>query len=140
MQTYYKNKRLRLLVGIGVPLGAILFFGSVLWMGKTPPCPFYTLTGLYCFGCGAGRCLQALLHFRIYAAWRLNPLMIICLPLVAYYLFKIYFGFVFGRDVLPFPTIRSRAFGITVLVIVIAYGVLRNIPVFPFTLLAPTVI
>lgn len=136
----YQNKRYRLLVGIGVPVGAILFLASVLYTRKTPPCFFYELTGLYCFGCGAGRCLLALLRFDLYAAFRLNPLLILSLPFVAYYLLKVYLAFVFGRDVLPFPEVKGRAFGISVLIAVIAYGVLRNIPLFPFDLLAPTVI
>ena len=140
MESLYTKRRLRLLVGIGVPIGAVLFVLSVLWVPRTPPCPFYTLTGLYCPGCGAGRCVTALLHFRFYAAFRYNPLMVICLPAVAYYLFKVYFGFVFGRDVLPVPKIRARALGVAVLITVIAYSVLRNIPVYPLTLLAPTAV
>lgn len=136
----YQNKRYRLLVGIGVPVFGILFLTSVLLIQKTPPCLFYELTGLYCFGCGAGRCLLALLRFDLYAAFRLNPLLILSLPFIGYYLLKIYLAFVFGRDVLPLPEIKGRAFGIAVLITVIAYGVLRNIPLFPFDLLAPTVI
>ena len=136
----YQNKRLRLLVSIGTPLGAILFLASVLWTKKTPPCFFWELTGLYCFGCGAGRCLLALLRFDIYAAFRFHPLLILLLPFMAYYFCKLYFAFLIGRDLFPLPEIKGRAFGIAVLVAVIAFGVLRNIPVFPFTLLAPTAI
>ena len=140
MERLYQKRWLRLLVGIGVPVGAALFVLSVLWVPRTPPCPLYALTGIYCPGCGAGRCVTALLHFRFYAAFRYNPLMVICLPPVAYYLFKVYFGVVFGRDVLPVPKIQGRALGIAVLVVIIAYWVLRNIPIYPFTLLAPTAI
>ncbi len=140
MEQLYRKRWLRLLVGIGVPVGAVLFVLSMLWIPKAPPCPFYILTGIYCPGCGAGRCVTALLHFRFYAAFRYNPLMVICLPFVAYYLFKVYFGFVLGRDLLPIPKIRGRAFGITVLTVIIAYWILRNIPVYPFSLLAPTAV
>lgn len=140
MEALYQKKWLRLIVGVGVPIGAILFCCSVLWLPKTPPCPFFTLTGIYCPGCGAGRCVTALLHLNLYAAFRFNPLMVIALPFVAYYLLKLYLAFVFGRDVLPSPKIRGSAFGITVLVVLIAYGVLRNIPFFPFNLLAPTAV
>ena len=136
----YKNPRLRLLVGIGAPVCVSLFLFSVLQVGKTPPCLFNLLTGLYCFGCGAGRALLALLHFDIYAAFRLNPLLVLALPFVAYYICKVYFAFLLGKDILPVPKIKGRAFGIAVLVVIVAFGVLRNIPVFPFTLLAPTAI
>ena len=140
MNALYRQKWLRLAVGIGVPIGAILFCCSVLWLPKTPPCPFFTLTGIYCPGCGAGRCVTALLHLDLYAAFRFNPLMFITLPFVLYYLLKIYLAFVFGRDMLPAPSIRKKAFGIIVLSVVLAYFLLRNIPVYPFTLLAPTAV
>ena len=139
MNALYRQKWLRLAVGIGVPIGAILFVASLLWVQKAPSCPFYLLTGLYCPGCGAGRCTMALLHLDLYAAFRFNPLMLIALPFVLYYLLKVYLGFVFVRDVLPFPRL-PRAVGIAVLIVVLAYGILRNIPVFPFSLLAPTAI
>ena len=137
---FYKKGRLRLLVGLGVPLGTLLLLALGLWVKKTPPCLFYTLTGLYCFGCGSGRCLTALFRLDLYAALRFHPLLVLSLPFVAYYLLKVYIAFVFGRDVLPFPVIKSRTFGFTVLIVVILFGIFRNIPCFPFNLLAPTAI
>ena len=109
-------------------------------MQTTPPCLFYELTGLYCVGCGAGRCLLALLRLDIYAALRFNPLVLLFLPIVLYYFLKIYLAFLLGRDILPVPQFRNRAVGIMILILVLAFGVLRNIPVFPFTLLAPTAV
>ena len=135
------NKRsIRILVGVGAPLAAVFVALSCLWLGKTPPCLFYEITGLYCPGCGAGRSLLALLHGRIYAAFRYQPLLVISIPFVSYYVAKAYIAFVFGRDLLPFPKIRSNAFGIAVTVIIIAYWIFRNIPIFPFSLLAPTAV
>lgn len=131
---------LRLAVGIGAPLVALIGVLLIIIMKSTPPCIFYELTGLYCVGCGSGRATAALLHGEIYAAFRLNPLMIILLPFVGYYLLKEYISFVFGRDVIPFPKIRSRWVGIILLIIIVAFWVLRNIRIFPFSLLAPTVI
>ena len=139
-QPAYKNKKLRLLVGVGVPLGALILALTFFFLKSTPPCIFYELTGLYCVGCGSGRALLALLHGRLYAAFRYQPLLMISLPFVSYYVAKVYISFVFGRDLLPFPKIRSSAFGISLLVIILAYWILRNIPVFPFTLLAPTAV
>ena len=129
---------LRILVGVGVPLALISLAFICLALGNTPPCLFYELTGLYCVGCGAGRAFISLLHGKIYAAFRFQPLMMLMLPIIAYYCLKQYIAFVFGRDILPFPTIRSRFVGIFVLVVIVAYWILRNIPVFPFNLLAPT--
>ena len=140
MQNLYKNKLLRILVSVGVPLCAILFALFCYLTKKTPPCILYQTTGLYCFGCGMGRALLSLLHGKIYAAFRYHPLLPFILPFVSYYLLKIYLAFLAGRDILPAPTVKKRWVGITVAVVVIAFGVLRNIPIFPFTLLAPTAV
>ena len=134
------DRKLRIFTGIGVPLAVLLVVGVCFLLGKTPPCPFYELTGLLCPGCGAGRYLLALLHFDFYAALRYNPMLFISFPFLAYYVMKLYISFVFGKDLLPFPKIRNRWFGITVTAAVIAYWVLRNIPVFPFTLLNPNML
>ena len=81
--------------------------------------------------------MLALLHLDFYAAFRYQPLLFISLPFLSYYIAKLYIAFVFGKDILPFPKIKNRWFGISVTCIVIAYWILRNIPVYPFTLLAP---
>lgn len=135
-----KNILLRLTVGIGVPLAMVavaLFFAIIQ---SSPPCIFYAVTGLYCPGCGAGRCFLALMRFEFYQAFRYQPLLFICLPVIAYYLLKVYIKFVFGKDVLPFPEIRSKFIAVSIPVVIIAYWILRNIPVFPFTLLAPNAV
>jgi hypothetical protein len=82
--------------------------------------------------------MLSLLHGELYAAFRYQPLLFVSFPFLVYYVLKVYVAFVFGRDVLPFPSIRNRWFGITVTAVIIAFWILRNIPVFPFTLLAPT--
>ena len=133
-----RSKTLRVLTGIGVPLCALLAACVFFLSGKTPPCIFYEVTGLYCVGCGAGRCMLSLLRGELYAAFRYQPLLFVSFPFLVYYVLKVYIAFVFGRDALPFPDIRNRWFGITVTAVIIAYWILRNIPVFPFTLLAPT--
>jgi hypothetical protein len=49
--------------------------------GPAPPCPFLWLTGLLCAGCGVLRAIHALLHGDLVAAWFLNPLFVLALPL-----------------------------------------------------------
>ncbi len=136
----YQNKALRLLIGIGLPLLCALMlivFGS---SGKTPPCFFYEVTGLYCVGCGAGRCLLSLLRGNIYAAFRYQPLLFITLPFLCAFVAKIYISFVFGKDILPLPAVKNRWVGITIAALIIAFWVLRNIPFPPFSYLAPTAV
>ena len=140
MQNLYKKKALRIIVSVGVPICAILFALFCYLTKKTPPCIFYHATGLYCFGCGTGRALLSLLNGEIYAAFRYHPLLPFILPFVLYYLLKIYLAFLLGKDKLPDLTVKKRWVGITVATVIIAFGILRNIPIFPFNLLAPTAV
>ena len=54
------------------------FFASI----QTPPCMFRTLTGLYCPGCGTRSALIQLAKGNLYAAFRLNPLTVLALPVL----------------------------------------------------------
>ena len=48
-----------------------------------PCCPVKVVTGLDCPGCGAQRCLHALLHGRWAEAWHYNALLLLMAPLLA---------------------------------------------------------
>ena len=138
MRSLLHQKRwLRLIVGIGAPAAALALAAIFLTLKKTPPCLFYEITGLYCVGCGTGRALMALLQGRLYAALRYQP-MLICMPVLVYYVVKLYVAFVFGRDILPFPKVKSKWVAIVITVVIVAYWILRNVPAIPFSYLAPT--
>ena len=81
-------------------------------------------------------CLPALLRLRLLDASDYNVFFVIALPLAAYYLLKQYIVLVFHRDPLPIFNTSLRTYNAVMLVILV-YWILRNIPVFPFTLLAP---
>ena len=120
-----------LLVGLVAALYLYDPAGSRLY----PPCPFHALTGLYCPGCGSLRALHALLHGNVRAAFGLNPLMVLSLPFLVY-------AFVcqalVSRGSRRLPRVLLPASVTWVLVgAILAYWVLRNIPVHPFCLLAP---
>ena len=90
-----------------------------------PVCPFHQMTGLWCPGCGATRAFHQLLHGNVMAAFRFNSLAMVMLPLAGYLMVR--------GDV---STLKPGwVWGL--LVVVVAFGVLRNIPAYPFTLLAP---
>ena len=89
-----------------------------------PPCPFHFVTGYYCPGCGSLRAIHSLLHGDLAGALSQNPLMVLSIPIVGIMLFN--------------PAwIYKRWVPWTAMVVLIVYGVIRNIPIWPFTLLAP---
>jgi hypothetical protein len=103
--------------------------------GYYPSCPFHTLTGLNCPGCGTLRGLHQLTHGHLLTALNYNVLMVLSLPFFGYTFISYALVAVRGRG-LPQPFIRPvflKAF----LCIYIAFWILRNIPVYPLTLLSP---
>lgn len=100
-----------------------------------PPCPVRYLTGLYCPGCGSLRALHALLHGDLRRAWAMNAMTVMLLPFVAYGLGRELHAQFFGRrparKMLPARFIQGLA------VLIVLFGIARNLPVYPFHLLAP---
>lgn len=63
--------------------GAILFFVFDPESAFFIKCPFYSLTGYSCPGCGAQRAIHDLLHLDIAGAFRHNALLVSSIPLIA---------------------------------------------------------
>ena len=119
----------------GLLIGMMLYVYNPSASRLFPPCPFHALTGWYCPGCGSLRALHQLLHGEIAAAFQLNPLMVLFLPFVAYGLFAGLWNMCFKTHI---PVVRLRAHWIwAILVVIILYGIARNLPFAPFTALAP---
>lgn len=99
-----------------------------------PPCVFHKLTGLHCPGCGSTRAMYQLLHGQIGAALRLNALAVLALPFLGYWVARALCGRA-GRQwpALSVPSLAARGLAVGV----IAFWILRNIPAWPFTWLAP---
>jgi len=126
-------------------LGAMFLFGAAAIIllrvfdpatsGVFPPCPLRYLTGLYCPGCGSLRAVHALLHGELGRAWAMNPLMIVSLPFVTYGLVSEALRELRGNGLpeVMLPASWIRAF----CVVVVLYAVARNLPLYPFDLLAP---
>lgn len=91
-----------------------------------PPCPFHLLTGWLCPGCGGLRMTHDVLNGDFGAAMVDNPFFLIGLPLFALWLIVRWRA---GRQLMP------RAAVVTVIVAVVAWTVIRNLPGFP---LVPT--
>ena len=103
--------------------------------GIFPPCPVHYLTGWYCPGCGSLRAMHQLLHGNLRAAWAMNPLTLTLLPLLVYGLASEALAVWRGRGLpqrfVPATWIWSLC------VVIVLFGVARNLPVYPFDLLAP---
>ena len=99
-------------------------------------CVFHEVTGLYCPGCGAGRACYSILHLRFADAFCYNPLMTILLPLIGLYIAVRAADWIITGGNHIDGKISAKAL-LWLLILIMIYGVLRNIPVFPFTLLAP---
>ena len=99
-----------------------------------PVCPFHAMTGLNCPGCGATRGMHALLNGDILGALHFNALLLVFVPLMIYGIAALALYGIRGRG-LPAPRFAEQGtWGF--LVLVIAFGVLRNLPFYPFSLLA----
>lgn len=98
------------------------------------PCPIKTITGYYCPGCGITRLLFSLIKLDFYQAFRYNPLVFILIILtIIYFILKIFLKMIWKKDL-----IISQWIYYILIVILIFYGILRNIPGFEY--LTPTTI
>ena len=115
-------------LSVGVVLAIVLFYYDPAGNRRYPPCVFHWLTSWYCPGCGSTRALHELLHLDFMKAWKLNPLLVLSLPIL-------------GLAVLgcrPVHRIfRHPATPWIVMTILISYWIARNIPCAPFCYLAP---
>lgn len=138
MRTLVHRRNHRMLAAMFLSGGAAIVLLRVFdpsTSGVFPPCPVRYLTGLYCPGCGSLRAMHALLHGELGRAWAMNPLMIVMLPFIIYGLVSAALLELRGRGlpevILPANCIRSLC------AVVILYAVARNLPFYPFDLLAP---
>ncbi len=100
------------------------------------PCPFKYLTGYHCPGCGSQRAIHQLLHGDLLSAFRLNPLMILSLPLIFWGLGTMVWNFIYDTK-LRVKLFYSNLFIYTYFGVVLIYWIVRNIPYVPFSHLTP---
>lgn len=121
------NKRINILFLVAGVLAVIYVFFKDATAGPIFPCYIYILTGLYCPGCGMTRATHSILRLDFYQALRYNILPFIIGPLLVYFwLYKRKTGK------------TANALILFMIIIAVAYGILRNIPFFSW--LTPTVL
>ncbi|MBT0566313.1 DUF2752 domain-containing protein [Williamsia sp. CHRR-6] len=99
--------------------------------GVIPVCPTKALLGIDCPGCGSMRMIYSLLHADIGAALRYNALGLVAVVLLV----VSYIGWVLARfGVARLPRWQDRRWApMLVLIAVIGWFVVRNLPFAPFT-------
>ncbi len=121
-----------LAVGAG---SAVVWYFNPSNVNFLPVCPLYSMTGIACPGCGLTRGFHALFHGDILTALDYNAL----LPL-----FCLIFGYLFLGMFLV--AVRGRGLSMkffrpgllySLLIILIVFSVLRNLPIYPFSVLYP---
>jgi hypothetical protein len=121
-----------ILIATAVVSILLLYFFLDARKGGFPACPFWSVTGLYCPGCGSQRSISALLHGDLWDAMRYNALLVATIPILLINGYRHLRRKSSGQNFLYQPWFTK-----TVLIIVMAFWVLRNIPAHPFMLLSP---
>ena len=100
-----------------------------------PKCPFHSLTGLDCPGCGSQRAFFFLLHGNIADAMRKNLLLVISIPFLLIHFFYRIKSVILQKDyrwaIIYHPLTPKIIFAI-----VVVFWIARNIPVHPFSYLS----
>ena len=104
-----------------------------------PKCQLHSMTGLHCPGCGMTRSLHAILNGDFEQAIAYNLLAPVVLPVLGIALFRSLWSWAWDTPIpRSKPMARWRGYVPWVLgAIVVLFLILRNIPAYPFTLLAP---
>lgn len=145
-----------ILVLTGVAVAAALLYAiDPARSAFVPPCLFNRLTGLYCPGCGSMRALHAALHGDFAPAVGFNALAVFLLPFIVYSLGRMALPELLrqgpvqeasgaaecagscARRVTASAVLRRTYSSRVVLVAVLFFWVVRNLPWSPFVALAP---
>lgn len=120
---------------LGISVAILYFFVNPSDVNFFPKCPLYVTTGIYCPGCGSQRATHQLLQFNLFGVLQQNVLYFLGILVLGYH------GIITGLNAYFKKNIYNYIYHpktpIIILVIIIIYWVLRNIPYYPFTILAP---
>jgi len=120
---------------LGIFLVLIYVFINPSEVDFLPKCPFYFTTGIYCPGCGSQRATHQLLNFNFLGALSQNVLFAVGLILVGYNSIILIANKYFHKNIYNY--LYHPKAPIILLIIIIAFWIIRNIPYYPFNLLAP---
>lgn len=122
-------------LGIVITLGVVYYNFNPEMYFFFPECPFHKFLDLDCPGCGSQRAIHAILNGQILAALDYNLLLVMSIPLLLTHLcFRVYAHLSKKNVILNFwynPVVPK-----IILIIVVIFWIIRNIPAYPFTYLA----
>ncbi|SHF51583.1 Protein of unknown function [Mariniphaga anaerophila] len=124
--------------GLLVALAALAVLFFVLDPNKNiifPRCPFYSLTGFYCPGCGSQRAIHSLLHLNLAGVVQSNLLFIPAVLTIGYHFLHKILNRKLGWNLPNIFYLKNTPW--VILAIILLFWVLRNISEFPFSELAP---
>lgn len=113
-------------------LTAGLFYALICNLAGRPliPCMFHTVTGLYCPGCGVSRMCLSLLRLDFASAFRANAAIMLLMPPGIIIGLQMAARYVKSGQISP---TRVQAYVLTAMtVILLIFGILRNLPAFVF--------
>ena len=132
------NKKRLIIVIISILLVILISIGYYLFFHKYHiglVCPIHEMFHVDCPGCGLSRMIFSMMELDFYQAFRYNPLMFILSPFILIIAIDLIISFLYERKTKIVSKI-SKPLWITLYVIVLLFGVIRNIE--PFTYLKVT--
>lgn len=138
------GRRQRVLVRGALATGAVLLVGAGAFVVATvpptaasfyPKCLSHQLLGIHCPGCGLTRAAHSLLNGRPAQAFAYNPLLVLLSPYLLAALVRSTWFWLWGTE--PRRSLFPVRYSWLFLAVFIVFWVLRNVPAYPFTLLAP---
>lgn len=100
-----------------------------------PKCPLFITTGIYCPGCGSQRATHHLLNFNLFGVLQQNVLYLVGLVVLGYHFLILSLNFTLSKSYYNY--LYHPKTPVLLLIIIIIFWILRNIPYYPFNLLAP---
>ena len=100
-----------------------------------PVCPLFALTGLACPGCGLTRGFHSLFNGDIIPAIDFNAMIPFWVVIFAWIFFSLFLTALRGRGLAMWPTYPKFLW--VFMVVLFGFGILRNVPVWPLTILFP---
>lgn len=121
-------KRSSIIIGLSaiVVIAALVIYGSFDPEAARffPKCPFYSLTGLKCPGCGSQRALHQLLTLHPAEAFRYNPLVPAA---AAVMVFTVAAWLIRNRKPSLWSVVKHPAFLWSIVGLIVVWGVVRNL-------------